>query len=77
MQQNYAAVEIHFLLENEHLTFEREGEGDWVISEKNILQTNFEMEKFLQEIPGKKNPAMEKYIFYGVSWWKSYTVRSP
>ena len=50
----------------DHLTIERV----WVISGKNILQTDFEGKKFLQGSTWWKN------IFQGVQSWKnkSYTV---
>ena len=49
----------------DHLTFEM-GEGKglvWVISEKNILQTDFEGKNYCKETPGeKKYPTLKKNV---------------
>ena len=38
----------------------------WVISEKNILHTDFEGKKFLQGNTWQNNPTLKKNTFHGI-----------
>ena len=50
------------------------GEGVWVISEKNIIQTDFEGEKFLvRRCPAKNIPALKKIPFMAYNAGKNVT----
>ena len=49
-------------------------ETAWVISEKNILHTDLEGKKFLQENTWQNNPTLKKIPFMELCWKKSYTI---